>query len=56
MTLEYGSDKLSRKVGEKQPFYAAYNHEKERRYEKLLLKKRDASATKGHIGVTGSVS
>ena len=38
MTLEYGSDRLSRKGGEKQPFYAAYNHEKERRYEKLLLK------------------
>lgn len=38
MTLEYGSDRLSRKVGEKQSFYAAYNHEKERRYEKLLLK------------------
>lgn len=38
MTLIYGSDRLSRNVGEKQPFYAAYNHEKERRYEKVLLK------------------
>jgi len=46
VTLEYGSDRLSRKVGEKQAFFAAYNHEKERRYENVLLKNETHLARK----------